>query len=259
LIYSLSITFYFIDFMKQNWRINQLAYRLLWIVWLMQTALLINQLLIEKRFPVLSLNEGLFFYAWILITFSLVINRLFNIHFIVLFTNIFSFFILLLSFTLNANQHIYEGIKFIHEILIIHITLAFISYGFFTISFMLAIMYLLQYWFLRNKKGIKWMFRFGDLKQLDSYSYYAVIIGGPLLLISLILGFVWASIANAEFYLFDVTTIESILVLIIYIIYLLLIFVFKYIGKPIAVYNTVAFLLLLINYFLFNTFSNFHF
>src|SRR5699024_4569712 len=158
LIYSLSITFYFIDFMKQNWRINQLAYRLLWIVWLMQTVLLINQLLIEKKFPVLSLNEGLFFYAWILITFSLVINRLFNIHFIVLFTNIFSFFILLLSFTLNANQHIYEGIKFIHEILIIHIILAFIYYGFFKIYFILVIVYIFHYWFLSINKDIKMMF-----------------------------------------------------------------------------------------------------
>src|SRR5690625_6581683 len=89
----------------------------------MQTAILYNQTFIIKSFPILSLNEGLFFYAWILLTFSLIIN-LFPIHFIVLFVNIFSFFILILSITINAQHLSYEvGAEFVHEILMIHITL----------------------------------------------------------------------------------------------------------------------------------------
>ena len=43
------------------------------------------------RFPVLTIFEGLYFYAWVLVTFSLVINRLLRVDFIVFFTNVIGF------------------------------------------------------------------------------------------------------------------------------------------------------------------------
>ncbi|MGM8213013.1 cytochrome C assembly family protein [Virgibacillus sp. W0430] len=259
-IYGMSLIGYFIDFIKSNQRINNLAFWLLSIVWLIQTILLYNQTFIVKNFPILTLNDGLFFYAWILIFFSLVINRLFSIHFITLFTNLFSFFILLLSISLNAQHEVYEqGAQFVHEILIIHITLAIISYGFFTISFLLALMYLLQYKFLKSKRGIRFMWRFGDLPKLDTFSFVCVVIGVPLLLIGIILGVVWAYVSNAEFYWLDLKTLGSILVLSVYILYLILWVGKGYRGKPISLYNVGAFLVLLVNFFLFGVFSNFHF
>src|SRR5690625_5492942 len=98
----------------------------------MQTAILYNQTFIIKSFPSLSLNEGLFFYAWILLTFSLIIN-LFPIHFMVLFVNVFSFFILILSFTINAQLLSYQIVaEFVIEILVTTITLSLISSAFFT-------------------------------------------------------------------------------------------------------------------------------
>lgn len=260
LVYSISLIGYFIDFIKSNNRVNKLSFYLLCLVWVIQTIILYNQTFIEKNFPILTLNDGLFFYAWILILFSLLLNHFFQVHFVVFFTNLFSFFLLLLSLSLNALTGPYEqGSQFVHEILIIHITLALVSYGFFTISFTLAFMYLIQYYFLKEKKGLKWMWRFADLERLDDYSFFAVIIGVPLLLIGLIFGIVWAYVAEAEFYWFDIKTIGSILVLIVYIIYLLLRMLKGYRGKPISIYNAAAFLSLLINLFLFSVLSGFHF
>src|SRR5699024_821604 len=153
------------------------------LIWIIQTFILYYQTFIEKNFPILTLNEGLFFYAWILILFSMLLNYFFKVHFIIFFTNLFSFFMLLLSLSLNAQAVPYEqGSEFVHEILIIHITLALTSYGFFTISFTLAFMYIMQYYFLKKKKGLKWMWRFADLEKLDTYSFYSVMIGVPLLL-----------------------------------------------------------------------------
>src|SRR6185437_11361239 len=85
-MYGLSLIGYFIDFMKRNWKVNRVAFWLLSMVWFIQTATLFNQIFVLKSFPMLTLNDGLFFYAWVLISFSLVINRLFAIHFIVFFT-----------------------------------------------------------------------------------------------------------------------------------------------------------------------------
>lgn len=259
-IFTISIIGYFIDFIKSNPRVNKLSLYLLSFVWIIQTAILLRQLIGEKTFPIINLNDGLFFYAWVLVIISLVVNYLFRVHFVVLFTNVFSLFILLLSLLTNATTVTNEqASEFIHEILIIHITLALVSYGFFTISFIFALMYLLQYYLLKRKKGFKFVWRFNDLEKLDTYSFYAIVIGVPLLAIGLLFGVVWAYVAKATFYWFDMKTIGSIIVLFVYIIYLSVRLLKGYRGKPISRFNVGAFLFLLINFFLLGSFSEFHF
>lgn len=260
IIYSLSIIGYFIDFIQRNQKVNRIAFWLLGMVWIIQTLFLMYQTFIIGNFPIATLNDSLFFYAWVLVTFSLIINHLFSIHFIVFFTNIFGFFILLLYISTHAQEKMFSsGIQFVHEILVTHITLAIISYGFFTIAFLFSLMFIIQYHLLKKKRGLKWMWRFGDLNQLDHYSFRAIMIGVPLLLIAIILGVVWAYVANAEFYWFDMKTAGSILVLAFYVAYLFLRLVIGYQGKVISMYNAVAFLILLINFLLFSSLSNFHF
>src|SRR5699024_11604317 len=103
----------------------QVVFWLLSIVWFLQIFILIEQIFYEKIILVLTVNDGLFFYAWVLITFSLVINRMFTIHFIVFFTNVVSFFILLLYLLTNAQKQVDDGgIHLVHDILITNITLA---------------------------------------------------------------------------------------------------------------------------------------
>ncbi|MFC2948499.1 cytochrome C assembly family protein [Virgibacillus sediminis] len=260
LIYGSSLFGYFIDFIQNNQKANRIAFWLLSMVWFIQTLVFVIYIFYEKSFPVATLNDSLFFYSWILVTLSLVINRLFTIDFIVFFINLFGFFLLLFYLLTEAqNQMPGNGIELVHEILIAHIVLAVLSYGFFTVSYIFSFMYVIQYRFLKNKKGLKWMWRLGDLKRLDTYSFTSVTLGVPLLLISIILGVVWAYVTESEFYWFDVKTAGSILVLFVYIGYLLLKLVKGYQGKGLAVYNTAAFLILLVNFFLFSVLSNFHF
>lgn len=260
IVYGFSLICYFIDFIQSNQKANRIAFWLLSMVWFIQSLFLFKQVFIEHNFPILSIYDGLFFYSWVLVTFSLLVNRLFSIRFIVFFTNLFGFFILLLYILTKAKQAgMQQGVQLVNEILITHITLSIVSYGFFTISFLLSIMYLVQYWLLKNKQGMKWMWRLGDLKQLDHYSFKAVILGVPLLLIGIILGVVWGYVANSVFYWFDLKTLGSIFVLVVYILYLLLRVVKKYQGKSISIYNAAAFLILIINFLLFSLLSNFHF
>ncbi|AXI09604.1 cytochrome C assembly protein [Oceanobacillus zhaokaii] len=260
IIYALSVIGYFIDFIHDNQRANKLAFWLIGIVWAIQSLFLIFELFIAHSFPVTTFFDSLFFYSWVLITFSLIINRLFPVNFIVFFIHVFSFSILLLSFSANGpvNSAFTER-PFADELLAAHITLAIISYGFFTIGFLFSLMYLIQYRFLKAKKGLKWMWRFGDLHQLDKYAFITVTIGVPLLLLAIILGIVWAYISGSAFYWIDMKTIGSILVLVVYIFYLILRLVKGYQGKFLSLYNTSAFFVLIINFFLFSTLSNFHF
>ncbi|MFA1822527.1 inner membrane protein YpjD [Virgibacillus oceani] len=258
ILYGLSLIIYFYDFIWNNRRAKKSAFWLLSMVWVIQTVFLLYQALIENNIPLLSQNAGLFFYAWVLLTLSLIINRSFSVHFIVFFTNVFSFFVFLLYTSTVAQETIQpQGEQFVHEILISHIALSILSYGFFTISFLFSLMYLVQYRLLKEKKAVKWIWRFGDLSALDRHAIRAVSIGVPILLIGIILGIVWAYVSGSEFYWLDVKTIGSILVLAVYSIFLILRLI-KYKGKSIAVYNSAAFLFMLINFFLFSLLSGFH-
>src|SRR5690625_1727706 len=259
-LFAISLICYGIDFIKSNWKINKIALWLLSSTWLLQTAVIIYDVFYGKNLPILTLNDGIYMYAWVLLTFSLIMNRTFPIHFIVFFTNIFSFVVLWLAISLYTEQNVSENcIQFIHEILIAHIVFTIIAYGFLTLSFILAIMYLIQFRLLKNKQGIKWIWRFTNLTKLDTYSFSAVKIGVPFLFVGLLLGILWAHMSGEEFYWLDLKTIGSITLLGIYVAYLCLRWVGGYRGKAISVFNSATFLVLLVNFFLFSTLSNFHF
>lgn len=259
LLHSLSLIGYIIYFISSNWKVKRFAFWLFAVVWVMQTASIVYEVIATKTFPIFSLNDGIYFYAWILLTFTLIINQLYQVHLIVLLTNIFTFFLMSLATILNVQQQSFDQSReLIHELLMAHIAFSIFSYAFFTISFLLAIMYLIQYYLLKKKKGLKSMWRFTSLEKLDSYSYYAVVIGVPLLLIGLILGIVWANVSGEDFYWFDMKTIGSFLLLIIYSIYLVLRNDNTFNGKSISIYSSATFLVLLVNFFLFSQLSNFH-
>ncbi|GAB4073276.1 cytochrome c biogenesis protein [Barrientosiimonas marina] len=236
-----------------------MAFWLLCVVWLLQTVFLLQQVFVEKGFPVLTLNDGLLFYSWILISFSLVISKFSRAQLTLFFLNLLGFFTLLFSISAKMSEQAPEqGAGLIHEMLIAHITLAFAAYGFFTVSFIFSLMYLIQYRLLKRKKGFRWVWQIGDLSQLDTYSFKAITLGVPLLTIAIVLGVTWAYFAGAEFYWFDLKTLGSLLVLGLYVLYLVLRLGKGYQGKAISSYNSAAFLLLLINFFLFSSLSNFH-
>lgn len=191
-LYGLSLIGYFIDFVQTNRRANRIAFWLLSMVWGLQTFFLLAQILIKDNFPIMTVYDGLYFYTWILVTFSLIINRLFRMDFLVFFTNVVGFLIMIIHLSTRAQSVLgNNGVGLVNELLVIHISLAIISYGFFTLSFIFSMMYLLQYRLLKRKKWNAKLFRLGDLTKLDQFSYVAVILGVPLLLIAIILGVVW--------------------------------------------------------------------
>ncbi|MRH42948.1 cytochrome C assembly protein [Aquibacillus halophilus] len=259
IIYGTSVVGYFIDFVQRNRKANTTAFWLLSLVWILQTLLLLYQIFAKMNFPVLNVYDGLYFYAWILVTFSLLINRFFKIDFLVFFTNLLGFLIMLLHITAKVEGNDVIGVQLVSELLIAHIALALVSYGLFTLSFIFSFMYLLQYQLLKKKKGYKWLKRLGDLKRLDDLAFLFITIATPALLLSVILGVVWAYSSGAEFYWYDIKTIGSFVVLFVYVVYLLLRLGKNYQGRSIALYNTAAFLFLLVNFLLFSTLSSFHF
>ncbi|MBS4176172.1 cytochrome c biogenesis protein [Lederbergia citrea] len=259
IIYAISILLYFIDFIDQNRKVNRIAFRLLSIVWILQTIFLFLYMLRTGRFPVLTLFEGLYFYSWVLITLSLAIHRILKVDFTVFFTNILGFSIMAIH-AFAPFQRPTEAMaeQLVSELLFIHITMAILSYGAFTLSFVFSALYLLQYKLLKEKKWQKRLWRLSDLAKLEKISYVLNIIGVPMLLLSLILGLQWAFIKLPYFQWYDLKIIGSFLLLIVYSLILYLHRKKEIFGRKLALWNTAAFFIILINFFLVSRLSNFH-
>lgn len=260
LLYALSVLLYFIDFLHNNRKANRFAFWLLAIVWLLQTIFLFLYMLQTGRFPVLTIFEGLYFYAWILITLSLVINRLLRVDFIVFFTNVLGFIVMAVhTFAPVQIESAVLAQKLVSELLLIHITMAILSYGAFSLSFVFSLLYLIQYDLLKQKKWGKRLLRLGDLAKLEHMSYVLAVIGVPMLVLALILGLQWAYIKVPDLFWYDPKIIGSFIVLTAYSVYLYLKVRKQMYGKTLAYWNIGSFLIVIINFSLFGSLSSFHF
>ncbi|MBM7620483.1 HemX protein [Bacillus tianshenii] len=260
ILYALSVLLYFTDYLHNNRKANKTAFWLLAIVWVLQTIFLFLRMIDTGRFPILTIYEGMYFYTWVLITFSLIINRILRVDFIVFFTNVIGFLVMALH-TFTPIQHESQVVAqaLVSELLIIHITMAILSYGAFSLSFVFSLLYILQYNLLKRKKWGKRLLRIQDLSKLDHMSYVLNVIGVPMLLLSLILGSIWASVKLSEFVWYDAKVLGSFLVIAGYSYYFYQRLAKGITGKAIANWNIAAFLVILINFFLLSQLSNFHF
>lgn len=259
ILYAASAFAYFIDFFYNNRKAKQFAFWLLAIVWILQTIFLFIQMIVTGRFPVLSITDGLYFYAWVLVTLSLFVQKFLKIEFIVFFTNILGFIAIVIhTFAPNRMATNVMADQLVSELLFIHITMAILSYGAFTLSFIFSILYLIQYDLLKRKKWGKTLLRIQDLSKLEHLAFILSVIGLPLLLFSLILGIQWAYLKIPNMTWFDSKVLGSFIVIIVYCIYLFVKMRKEMYGKNLALFNVASFLIVLINFFLFGRLSSFH-
>lgn len=259
LFYCLSVMGYFIDFIQNNQKVNRIAFWLLSIVWILQLSFLLLRAAEYSRFPVMTIFEGMFFYSWILVTLALVINKFFRMDFLVFVLNVVGFSVLTISLFVPAGDVSSElADLLILELLVMHVGILLLSYGMFTVSFASSVLYFLQHHMLKKKQWGDKMIRTGNLSLLEKRSFQATLAGFPLMLTGVILGIVWAWTTFENFPWNDAKVLSSFVVLIVYGCYLFQYQVKKKRGYGVALLNIAAFLVLLINYFLSSSFSQFH-
>ncbi|MFC5603936.1 cytochrome c biogenesis protein CcsA [Sporosarcina koreensis] len=259
-LYAVSLVFYFIDYLNNNKLAHRSAFGILSVVYLMQTGILIARVIDTQRFPVLSLYEGIYFYAWLLISLSMILQVFSKVGFAVFFLNVIGFiFMTIHTFTPVQFDKSPVGESLISELLFIHITFAILSYAAFAMSFVFAILYLLVYKVLKKKKWTKQFGRLPSLQQSLSGMKASIYTGIPVLFISLVLGIQWATVALDEWAISDMKIIGSFLVIILYSLVLFLQRRGRLTANDFAWANVFAFLFVIINFFLGSRLSQFHF
>ena len=258
ILYALSIVLYFTDYLYKNIKFRRVAFWFVSIVWVMQTLFIVLFIIETKRFPILSLYEGVFFYAWLLTTLSIVLHCIVRVDLPVFFINVLSF--IFMTIHLFAPQSTEQTVvdSLVSEMLLIHISFAIVSYAAFSVAFVFSLLYLILYRILKQKKFTNLWSRLPSLQQMVKWINLSTIIGIPLLLISLILGLEWAFLTLENVSIFDVKILGSFIVSIVYLIIFLLHRKGKLIGTTYAMVHIYLFLLVVINFFLGSKLSNFH-
>ncbi|WP_040228976.1 cytochrome C assembly family protein [Bhargavaea cecembensis] len=259
-VYAVSLVFYFIDFLNSNARLRRIAEWTLILVWVLQSIYLGMDFLEERRLPVLSLFAGVNFYAWLVISLSLVIHFFRKADFAVFFLNVIGFAsVVIATFGAAGTRGSAVGDTLISELLFIHITSAMLAYAAFSLSFVFAILYLRLYKTLKKKKWNSQWGRLPSLEQAKRAMTGSAIVGIPILLVSLILGLQWAFIAAKGFPVWDPKIIGSFLLIVIYCILLFLQKRGRLQGPDVAWGHIFAFLALIVNFLLVSRLSIFHF
>ncbi|WP_088007261.1 cytochrome c biogenesis protein CcsA [Indiicoccus explosivorum] len=260
ILYAVSLVFYFIDFLYKDTKASRLALGLLGVVWVLQTAFLIVYVVETGRFPVLTLFEGIYFYAWLLVTVSIVLRIFTALDFAVFFINVIGFiFMTVHTFAPVQIERSPVGEALVSELLLIHVTFAILSYAAFSLAFVFAALYWILYRLLKEKRRTVQWSRLPSLGQAEQGMTASLLGGIPLLLVSLILGLQWAYVSLSEFSLLDAKIIGSFILLLVYSGILYAQRREQLNGKRYAGAHIYAFLLVLINFLLGSRLSEFHF
>jgi HemX protein len=257
-VYAIAVLLYFIDFVQPNRKVNRIAFAMLSVVWLVQSVFFVLRMLELNYIPVLTTFETMIFFSWILITFSMVVNFFYKIDLFTFFTNVVGFAVVaFVTFTDKGATSLSQSLQ--GDLLVLHVTMAFLSYASFLLATIFSIMYLIQEKLLKEKRWNDLFRRLPSLDQLEQFSYRFIIFGFPLLLIAMILGAIWYNARFHQLLILDSKPVVSTALLVVYGVYLYLRLSAGWTGRRLAWINIFAFLGVVVNYFIVGTFfSHFH-
>ncbi|MFJ7950146.1 cytochrome c biogenesis protein CcsA [Lysinibacillus sp. NPDC096418] len=257
-LYAISLVFYFTDYFYKQVRARRIAFWLVSFVWVIQSTIILLTIIELKRFPILSLYEGILFYSWLLVTLSIILHCIARVDLPVFIINILGFVFASIFTFMPKRPTGAVGETLISEMLFIHISFAILSYAAFTLAFVFSTLYLVLYRLLKKKKLTHLWSRLPSLQQTSNWINVSFFVGIPLLFVSLILGFEWALLSLDSLFIFDAKIIGSLILLVLYCSILYVNRKGKLIGTNFAWLQIYAYLLVVANFFLGSSLSRFH-
>lgn len=160
--------------------------------------------------PVTTFREVLIFFAWSLaFVFVILLRRLKQETFgVVLIPFLLSF--LAVALVIKDGRAI-PAVYFSDHYFLVHILSAFFAYASFTLSFVAAILYLVQSRLIKSKQLGSFYHKLPPLNELERFIFYAVIWGLFLLGIGILSGILWAANSMRTFEILEPKTVSSLI------------------------------------------------
>jgi cytochrome c-type biogenesis protein CcsB len=165
--------------------------------------------------PVLTLKSSLSFFAWAILLVYLLFQLKFRLMVLGSFVSPMAACLLILSSTVPAAEVTVKPI-FRSLWLPVHIGTAFVGNGFFVVTFVAAIMYLIQESQIKKKRLGSLYSRLPSLETLDSINHFALICGFTFMTVGMITGSIYAQVALGSYWRWDPKEVCSLLAWIFY-------------------------------------------
>jgi len=232
---------------KQRKTIYKWSNRILMAGFVFLTISLCYQYVNLGIIPVLDLKSALSFFAWIILGVYLILQLRFRLMVLSSFITPFTAVMLIVSSSIPGIEiAIKPMLK--STWLPIHVTTIFIGDGMFAVTFMAAIMYLLQERHIKNKKRGSFYSRLPSLETLDSINSYSLMWGFPFLTFGMITGAIYAQYALGSYWQWDPKEVWSLITWIAYAVLLHQRLTVGWRGRRAAVMSIVCFLILIFTF-----------
>jgi cytochrome c-type biogenesis protein CcsB len=152
--------------------------------------------------PVLTLKAALSFFAWTIIGAYLIFHSKFKLMVLGSFIAPFAACLMIISSTMPGVE-VQVKPMFKSLWLTAHVAASFLGDGMFAVTFIAAIMYLIQERHIKSKKFGSLYSRLPSLEVLDSVSYRSLVYGFPFLTVGMITGAIYAQHALGSYWRWD--------------------------------------------------------
>jgi cytochrome c-type biogenesis protein CcsB len=249
LVFTIIATAGFIIYViNQNKLIYKWSYRILLLGFIAHTLFLLQQYIHLGAAPVITLKSAFGFFSWSMIGAYLIFHLKFKLRVFGSFIVPLATFFMITSFSIPGQQLFTIKPAFQNFWLIIHISTIFIGNGFFAITFISGIVYLMQEYQIKRKNIGPIYNRLPSLETLDSINHRSLIYGFPFLTAGIITGAVFAQHLLGSYWRWDPKEVWTLITWLLYAALLHERLAVGWRGRRAAVLSIVAFLILLFSF-----------
>ncbi|ASR46259.1 cytochrome c biogenesis protein CcsA [Paenibacillus kribbensis] len=257
-VFALSLLFVFSDGIRRNANAKRTGTGLLVVVLLLQLVYMGIRTWNEGHLPIFVSYDFLFLFSFILVLISLILSRYQHSEFAVLLLNIISFAVLVLNkIWMEPTDNPLANWHTVHGLLLIHIALANLGFVAMTVAAVFSGLYLFLHRKLKVKKWNDTIRRLPSLEMMDRYTHKALLIGTPLLGVSIVVAVISIIAEERWRLLLDSKVLMTAISLCVYIVLLVSKRWSQRSGLVMAKWALVGYTLLILN-FLLNSWSVFH-
>lgn len=257
-IYALSLLFFISDCVSRNRAAKRIGTGLLVVAALFQGGVIGLRVAETRTIPVFTSFDFLLLCSFSVTITSLVVILMKRTEFAPLLMNTIGFCVMFLNrFWITTGYNTLESWQTVHGMLVLHIALASISFTALTVGAVFAAMYMFLHRKLKHKKWNDIVRRLPSLEILDKYSYIALLLGTPVLILSLIVAVLSIATEGRWTLLADLKVLSTTVALGVYIYYFVRRRIQKQSGYDTARWAIVGFVFIVVN-FLLNAWSGFH-
>jgi len=232
---------------KQEKRVYKWSYRILLASFIFHTLYFCHQYYTFGTAPVITLKSALSFFSWTIIGAYLIFHLKFRLMVLGSFITPLAAFLMIISSTIPGIDITVKPI-FRSLWLTVHVGTIFTGNGIFAVTFISAIMYLIQERQIKQKRLGSFYSRLPSLETLDSINHYSLMYGFPFLTIGMISGSIYAQYALGSYWRWDPKEVWSLITWLFYAALLHERVAVGWRGRRAAVMSIIAFLILIFTF-----------